>query len=187
MSGKFSNTALITIDIQKLILAMPLAPQTADELVAQAVRLARAVKAGEGTLIRVVTDFSRDLADLPQAEVDSPFRLPPSGLPTDATEIPPGLAEIAPDLVITKHQWSAFYGTELDLQLRRRKIEKIILAGVATNFGVESTARDAWQHHYHVMVASDAVTSFSSELHEFSIKNVLPRVSRVRSLPEIFD
>jgi nicotinamidase-related amidase len=45
---------------------------------------------------------------------------------------------------VTKHQWGAFYGTDLDVQLRRRGIQTIVLGGVATNIGVESTARQAW-------------------------------------------
>jgi len=185
MSGIFSKTALITIDLQKFILSMPLAPHSADELVTAAINLAQTVKNGGGILIRVVTDFSKDLADLPQSEVDSPFRLPPTGMPIDSTEIPLRLMAITPDVIIFKHQWSAFYGTDLDLQLRRRGIDKIILAGVATNFGVESTARDAWQHHYKVVIASEAVSSFSPELHDFAIKNILPRVSKIKSVTEI--
>ncbi|MGO9757626.1 MAG: isochorismatase family protein, partial [Roseiarcus sp.] len=88
-------------------------------------------------------------------------------------------------IVITKRQWGAFYGTELDLQLRRRGIGTVVLAGVATNFGVESTAREAWQHNYAVVVAEDAVTSLSEELHRFSIDKILPRIARVRSTAEI--
>lgn len=185
MTGIFSKTALITIDLQKIILAMPLAPHSADELIATTTKLAQTLKNNGGTLIRVITDFANDLADLPQSKVDTPFTLPPTGMPTDATEIPASLAEITPDVIITKHQWSAFYGTDLDLQLRRRGIEKLILVGVATNFGVESTARDAWQHHYQVTIMKDAVSSFSSELHEFSMNNILPRVSQVKSIAEV--
>lgn len=185
MLDTFSKTALVIVDLQKLILSMPLAPYSANELIKQVVGLSQAVKKGGGTLIRVITDFSKDLADAPQSNVDTPFRLPPTGMPIDATEIPASLTAITPDVIIYKRQWSAFYGTDMDLQLRRRGIEKVILAGVATNFGVESTARDAWQHHYQVIVAVDAVSSFSLELHEFSIKNILPRVSKIKNVSEI--
>lgn len=185
MTGIFSKTALITIDLQKIILSMPLAPRSADELIEETTRLAHALKNNGGTLIRVITDFAKDLADLPQSNVDAPFKLPSTGMPIDATEIPASLAAITPDVIITKHQWSAFYGTDLDLQLRRRGIEKLILAGVATNFGIESTARDAWQHHYQITVVKDAVSSFSSALHDFSVNNILPRISQVKSIAEI--
>ena len=54
------------------------------------------------------------------------------------SELADGLAA-AGDIVITKRQWGAFHGTELDLQLRRRGIRGIVLGGIATNFGVEFT------------------------------------------------
>jgi nicotinamidase-related amidase len=60
-----------------------------------------------------------------------------------------------------------------------------VLGGIATNFGVEQTARDAWHHNYAVVVAEDACTSVGPDLHRFSIGKVLPRVARVRSTAEI--
>ncbi len=110
--------------------------------------------------------------------------MPPGGLPADWSEYAPELAAIAPDLWIVKRQWSAFHGTELDLQLRRRGITHIVLGGIATNFGVESTARDAWQNNYTVVVAEDACSSMP-ELHKFAIEKTLPRVSLIRSSAEI--
>lgn len=59
------------------------------------------------------------------------------------------LAPQAGDLRIVKRQWGALYGTELDLSLRRRGIEIIVLAGISTNVGAESTARDAFEPGYH--------------------------------------
>jgi nicotinamidase-related amidase len=73
----------------------------------------------------------------------------------------------------------------IDLQLRRRGINTIILGGIATNFGVESTAREAWQHNYAVIVAEDACTSMDAEMHRFSMEKILPRLSLVRSAAEI--
>ena len=75
--------------------------------------------------------------------------------------------------------------SELDLQLRRRGINTIVLAGIATNFGVESTARDAWFQNYSVVIAEDAASSLDAELHRFSIEKILPRLARVRSTAEI--
>ena len=69
--------------------------------------------------------------------------------------------------------------------MRRRGIATIVLAGIATNFGVEQTAREAWQHNYAVVVVEDAVTSVSEEMHKFSIDKILPRIARVRSTAEI--
>ena len=86
---------------------------------------------------------------------------------------------------ITKRQQGAFHGTELDLQLRRRGVTTIVLAGIATNFGVEQTAREAYQHGYAVVIAEDACTSVGPDLHRFAIERILPRIARVRSSDEI--
>ena len=83
------------------------------------------------------------------------------------------------DLRVTKHQWGAFYGTDLDVQLRRRGIKVIVLAGIATNFGVESTAEQAWERGYEVVIAENGTSSRTAEMHAFSIKTMLPRISRI--------
>jgi len=118
--------------------------------------------------------------DKPGGGADMPMMLPDGGLPTGWSDFPPEIAALQPDILITKRQWSAFHGTELDLQLRRRGVTHIVLGGLMTNFGVESTARDAWQHNYTVVVAEDAAASISEELHRFSIDRILPGVALVR-------
>src|SRR3546814_3892582 len=75
-------------------------------------------------------------------------------------ELDEGLARPT-DLRITKHQWGAFYGTDLDLQLRRRRIETVVIGGIATNFGVESTARAAHEHGYAPVLVEDACASLT--------------------------
>ena len=85
------------------------------------------------------------------------------------------------DILITKRQWSAFYGTELDLQLRRRKVTGIVLAGVATSIGVDTTARGAHERAYNVTFASDAMTDIDPAAHEFAMKKIFPRIGEVDS------
>ena len=97
----------------------------------------------------------------------------------------PEIGSLDADITIVKRQWGAFHGTELDLQLRRRGITTIVLAGVATNFGVESTAREAWQHHYRVIVAEDSCSSLAEGMHAFSIEKILPRIARIRSTASV--
>ena len=75
--------------------------------------------------------------------------------------------------------WGAFYGTELDLQLRRRGIRTIVLGGVSTHIGVESTARQAYEHGYELLIVKDATTSSVAEGHEMSMKHILPRLGRL--------
>ena len=70
-------------------------------------------------------------------------------------------------------------------QLRRRGIQTIVLGGVATNMGVESTARQAWEHGYAVVLAEDAATSFSAEMHAFAFEHIFPHLGRVAKADEI--
>ena len=104
----------------------------------------------------------------------------------DWAEIVLELGPESGDFVITKRQWGAFYGTELDLQLRRRGIETIVLCGISTNIGVESTARFAYEYGYQQIFVEDAMTSgHSRDNHDGTIKNVFPRMGRVRKTEDI--
>ena len=179
------TTALVLIDMQKGILGMPLAPYGAAQLVENAVALGKRLKEAGGSVVLVNVAFANDHADRLSQEVDAPMQVRPGGMPAEWSEFVPEIASLQMDVIITKRQWSAFHGTELDLQLRRRGITTIVLGGVATNFGVESTARDAWQHNYAVVIAEDACASMGADLHEFSVEKILRRVARVRSTAEI--
>ena len=88
---------------------------------------------------------------------------------------------------MTKRQWGAFYGTDLEQHLRRRGIRTIVIGGIATNIGVESTARAAFDQGYEVVFAEDAMSSLSAEVHEFPIKNIFPLMGRVRSVEQIVE
>ena len=81
--------------------------------------------------------------------------------------------------LLPSFQWGAFYGTELDLQLRRRGIRTIVLGGVSTHIGVESTARQAYEHGYELLIVKDATTSSVAEGHDMSMKHTLPRLGRL--------
>ncbi len=175
------RTALVLIDMQKGILAMPVEPHPAAQVVALGVRLAERVLEAGGTLALVRVAFSADQADRLSQPVDAPMRVPQGGLPADWSELAPELEGLGAQVGVTKRQWGAFHGTELDLQLRRRGVTTIVLAGIATNFGVEQTAREAYQHGYAVVIAEDACTSVGPDLHRFAIERILPRIARVRS------
>jgi len=111
--------------------------------------------------------------------------LPPGGLPATWWDIPGELATVPSDILVTKRQWGAFYGTELDLQLRRRGISTLVLAGISTNIGVESTARSAWEQSYALVLVEDAMSSHSAEAHRFAIEQIFPRLGRVRATADI--
>lgn len=179
------TTALVLIDVQKGTLGLPLAPHEPATVIENSARLASHFSQKGAPVVLVRVDFSKDFGDRPGGVTDIPMVLPPNGLPADWAEFPAALASVRPDVLIAKRQWSAFHGTELDLQLRRRGITHVVVGGLMTNFGVESTARDAWQHNYHAVIAEDASSSLSAELHTFAIRNTLPRVAQVRSTAEI--
>ena len=179
------KTALVLIDLQRGVLERPGAPRTSSEVLRHAVALAQACVEAQVLIVRVHVAFASDFSDMPGSLVDSPIPRPPGGLPAGWSDFAPEVAALPAAIEITKRHWSAFHGTELDLQLRRRGLNTIVLAGIATNFGVESTARDAWQHNYAVVIAEDATTSFDAEMHRLAIEKILPRVSRVRSAAEI--
>jgi nicotinamidase-related amidase len=178
------RTALVLIDLQNWTLGMPITPHSASAVVSHAAHLARSLKAAGGTIVLTRAAFSPGYADALRQPVDIALPLPEGGLPPEALAFSEDL-DVDADVVITKRQWSAFHGTELDLQLRRRGIDTIILGGVMTNFGVESTARDAWQHSYSVIVAEDVSSSINADMHRFSIEKILPRAARVRSTADI--
>ncbi len=178
------STALVLIDLQNGIVARPLAPHSAADIIANSAKLAASLRAKSGTAVYVRVE----LADVLTLPVDAPTRDP------NAPPPPPSASQIVPesgyqpsDLLITKRQWGAFYGTELDQQLRRRRIRTILLGGIATNFGVESTARAAFDRGYEIIFVEDAMSSVTAPAHEFAVKNIFPRMGRVRSTEQILE
>lgn len=175
------STALVLIDLQKGVLGMPVAPHRAAEVYERSTRLAGRFHAVGAPVVWVRVSFSADLADAPLLPVDQP---------TNYAALPPGWDEFleppqASDLIITKRHWGAFYGTELELQLRRRGIRCIVLGGIATNIGVESTARSAAEHGYQLVIPEDLCSSLSAETHAFSFKHIFPRIARVTTSDDI--
>lgn len=178
------STALILIDLQRGIIGMALSPRTGAAVVSTATDLAERFRQSGSPVILVNVAWAKDFGDVPRQPVDKPFPHPPGGLPEGWSNLVDGLAKPT-DIIVTKHQWGAFYGTDLDVQLRRRGIKTVVLAGIATNMGVESTARQAWEHGYDLVIAEDATTSLSSEMHAFSVKEILPRIGRVSTAADI--
>jgi nicotinamidase-related amidase len=173
-----ASTALILIDLQKGIVARQFAPYSGEAVLAKGKELARRFRVAKAPVVLVNVAFAPDLSDALKAPVDRPMQAPPGGFPEDWSELADGLAE-ASDLKVTKRQWGAFYGTDLDLQLRRRGVTTVVIGGIATNMGVESTARAAHEHGYAVVLAEDAATTFSAEMHAFAFEHIFPHLGRV--------
>lgn len=176
---------MVLIDLQQGVVQRPFAPRSGAEAVRNASRLAAKCRAVGTTVVLVNVSFLPDARDRLNMPADAPMQFNPGALPANWAEIVPEIGPQPGDLLITKRQWGAFYGTELDLQLRRRDVRTIVLAGIATNFGVESTARDAYERGYAQVFVEDAMAGITVEAHEFALKNIFPRIGHVRSTDEV--
>jgi nicotinamidase-related amidase len=170
-------TALVLIDLQRGIVGMQTHPRPAADVVRNAVRLIAAARTRGALVVLVHVSFAADGADALRLDTDeaSPAGQRPANWDAFVDEVQPDTR----DIVITKHQWGAFYGTDLDLQLRRRGRRTIILGGISTNIGVESTARDAYERGYQLILVEDAMASMRAEDHVASVTRIFPRLGRV--------
>ncbi|MBC2364396.1 hydrolase [Listeria booriae] len=183
MNIQVEKTALVLIDLQNGILSRNCAPYTAEEIIERAKALVEAFteKGGFVVLVRV---SSLDGKDMLQPITDAPA--------TQAMTFPEGWDQIVSELAtihgtytLTKRQWGAFHGTDLDVQLRRRGIDTIVLGGVSTGIGVDMTAREAFQLGYNQFFAEDVMGAADKEMHDYVRANIFPRIGRVRSSTDI--
>ena len=179
------QSALVLIDLQKGIAPSAGGPHAVDAINQRAGQLAERFRQAGATVILVRVGWHDDLADVPRQLVDAPPPPMQGGMPAHWWDLADELHHQPTDLLIIKRQWGAFYGTELDLQLRRRGVDTLVLAGMSTNIGVESTARAAWEHGYALVLAEDAMTARSAEEHAHTVKHIFPRLGRVRSTAQV--
>ena len=157
-----STTALVVIDLQKGIAGRPTQPHSVQDVVKNAAKLVQIFRKNNMPVFLV------HVVHVP-----------------DWSEFVPEIAPVPSDVVITKKQWGAFYGTELELQLRRRGMETIVLCGISTEYGVESTARFAYELGFRQVFAEDAMTSGSADAHHAAVNFIFKRMGRVRTTREI--
>jgi nicotinamidase-related amidase len=153
------------------------------EVIQNAAKLVARFRDAEATVVLVRVTPSSDGLDALKPDADQPHRRGP--FPPDWAEWTTEISPQPNDILITKRQWGAFYGTELDLQLRRRGVNQIILGGIATHIGVESTARVAFELGYQQIFVEDAMASLSEETHAYAISKIFPLIGRVRSTEEV--
>jgi len=177
------RTALVVIDMQRGILARQTVHPVAGVL-ANVVRLVDAFRGKERPVALVRVGWSHGGEDaLKNRTQTAP---PPAVLPADFFEYAAELrADPQRDILVHKRQWGAFYGTDLDLQLRRRGITNVVLCGISTSIGVESTARDAWERSYNLTFASDAMTDTVADGHDRALRIIFPRLGEIGSVDEI--
>jgi len=175
-----ATTALVLIDLQRGIVAADTFPIRAMDVVARAARLAAACRDAGVTVILVRVDPGPDGMLFPRPQADQPR--PPMKPPADFAELMPELGQQPSDVVVTKHQPNAFYATDLEVQLARRRIRTIILGGISTNLGVEATARAAHERGYEQLFVPDVMAARELDLHDHTVRRILPTMGRVRTL-----
>lgn len=177
--------ALVLVDLQEFQRDRSLGPRTAADVVERANQLVEWARSSEMTIVYVMAGGLANGRDTLRVTTDSG---------NGAKRRPPGwdrlLKELIPprterDPVTTKRGWDAFFGSSLELQLRRHGVKEMVLSGISTNFGVEGTARAAVDRGFNVLFAEDAMTSWTEDLHWFAVRNIFPRLGRVRSTAEI--
>jgi nicotinamidase-related amidase len=176
------ETALILIDLQHGITALPTV-HPSEQVVARGARLADAFRAHKNLVVATRLAFSPDGGDVIKTRTagNGTNPSPAPGYAEFHTELSLGDGDIA----ITKRGWNAFYGTELDLELRRRKITGIVLAGISTSIGVESAARAANERSYELTIVTDAVTDTSERAHLNSLEVIFPHLAELATTEEV--
>jgi nicotinamidase-related amidase len=170
------NTALVVIDLQKGIVALPTA-HPADAVVKNAARLADAFRRHCLPVVLV------NVAGGAPGRAEQARKL--SDLPVDWTQLVEALGRQPTDHTVTKRTWSAFTGTDLDAYLRSKGVTQVVLAGISTSIGVESTARAAYELGYNVTLAIDAMTDTNADAHSNSLMRIFPRLGETGSTQEV--
>jgi nicotinamidase-related amidase len=160
------NSALVVIDLQKGIVSVPTV-HPAEEIVARAAQLARAFREHGLPVVLV------NVAGRAPGRTDA--GTPRFSFPPDWTELVPELGQQSSDYIVTKQRVGAFIGTSLDDYLRQRGVTQVVLTGISTSAGVESTARSAHDLGYNVAFVVDAMTDRDGDAHRHSVEKVFPR------------
>ncbi len=169
------HAALIVIDLQKGILQYPTV-HPASEIIANSAALARAFRA-RGLPV-VLVNVSAGAPGRTQV-VPKVARTP------DWSDLVPELEQSSSDILVTKQRWGAFTGTVLDAELRRYGVTQVFVTGISTSAGVESTARSAHEHGYHVVLVTDAMTDRDPDTHRHSTEKIFPRIGETATTAEV--
>lgn len=170
------KAALVVIDLQKGTLGIPSA-HPVPEVVKRAAALADAFRQHQLPVVLVTVNGA------PPGRTEAPRR-DFTPLP-DWAELPDELSAQPSDHQITKQRWGAFTATSLHDHLQDLHVSQVVLAGVSTSIGVESTARAAHEHGYHVVLATDAMTDTDPDAHDHSIGKIFPRLGETATTAEI--
>jgi nicotinamidase-related amidase len=172
------KTALIVVDLQKGIVGAPTA-HSAGEVVNKAAALAEAFRSRALPVVLV------NVTGAAPGRTEQPRNL--RNLPADWAEFVPELNRQPEDHVVTKRTWGAFMNTDLDAYLKGRGVTQVVIAGISTSSGVESTARQAYEHGFNVTLAIDAMTDMNADTHANSITRIFPKLGETGTTQDIVD
>jgi nicotinamidase-related amidase len=171
------NTALIVVDLQKGILSVPSIHPMGD-IVARARTLLDAFRRHALPVVLV------NVTGVAPGRTEQPPRLT-GAMPEGWTDLIADLDRQPSDIVVTKRTWGAFANTDLEARLKALCVTQVVVCGVATGTGVESTARQAYEQGFNVTLAIDAVTDARPEAHAYSIANVFPRLGETGTTNDV--
>jgi nicotinamidase-related amidase len=172
------NTALLVVDLQKGLVGLPTA-HPFDGVVQNAVALAEAFRARKLPVVLINVD-GRAPGRIEQAGFRGAF-------PPGWTEFLPELNRQPADHVVTKQTWGAFNGTDLEQYLRAADVTQVVVVGVATSAGVESTARQAHELGFNVALAIDAMTDLDADAHHNSVARIFPKLGETGTTRQLID
>ncbi|MDH7640042.1 isochorismatase family cysteine hydrolase [Sphingomonas oryzagri] len=174
-----THTALLVVDLQKGIVGAPLVDPI-DAVVERAAALVLAFRAHRLPVVLI------NVAGVAPGRTEQPRRF--------VGDLPPGFADLIPeldrqpgDIVVTKQTWGAFASTDIEARLRAIGVTQVVVIGVATGTGVESTARQAYEAGFNVTLAIDAMTDTRAEAHAYSIGHVFPRLGETGTAQDVID
>lgn len=170
MAIDFNKTALVLIDLQEGIVGMDYHPYSADTVIENANKLIDTFRKNNGLIAFVHVDHKGTEHDI---KPDTQMKLPELDI-EDFAAFANKLHIQDNDYVVTKSRFSAFTDTGLDTTLRRRGIDTIVLGGVATHAGVDTTARAAHELNYNQYFITDMMSSITEDMHNFPINNMFP-------------
>lgn len=176
------NTALVLIDLQNSVVAMPVAHSIKDVL-NNVNALIDTFRKKNLPIVAVNVNPSGTAWTKSRKEA-KPMSIPDND---DWFKISNEVNVQENDIRITKHTWNAFFGTSLNDELKKSSITGIVFAGISTSIGVEGTARGASELAYNITFATDAMTDLHEEAHQRSIKYIFPRMGETGTTKEIIN
>jgi nicotinamidase-related amidase len=174
------KTALIVIDLQRGVVQLPAAAHPMETVIANSASLADAFR-GYGLPVVLVNVTGAPSGRTERSAAGGAVR--PDGWDILIDE----LNQRPSDHLVTKKTRGAFTGTDLEKYLRDNGVTGVVIAGVATGSGVESTARHAHELGFNVTLATDAMTDMSAEVHENSVLRIFPGIGETGTTAEILD